>query len=154
MKMAGEVISESILIIASITLIGILAGAVFYAITSMGSGLDSMSNLMSQKLTTSLEIIYATNTSSTEVVFYLQNLGQTSVYFSSSTVYFGKLYSLQPIGYSSPAPSWTSQTTVLNPGETAEITITLSTQLQQNQDYEIMFVTSNGYETSYVFEVM
>jgi len=154
MKMAGEVISESILIIASITLIGILAGAVFYAITSMGSGLDSMSNLMSQKLTTSLEIIYATNTSSTEVVFYLQNLGQTPVYFSSSTVYFGKLYSLQPIGYSSPAPSWTSQTTVLNPGETAEITITLSTQLQQNQDYEIMFVTSNGYETSYVFEVM
>ncbi|EWG06563.1 MAG: hypothetical protein ASUL_08949 [Candidatus Aramenus sulfurataquae] len=152
--MAGEVISEGILIIASIALVGILAGVIFYAITTIGSGLDSMSTAISQKLATDLEIIYATNTSPTEVVFYLQNLGQTPIYLSSSQVYFGKLYSLQPIGYSGTPPSWSSQTTVLNPGQTAEITISLSTKLQQNQDYEIMFVAPNGYETTYVFEVV
>lgn len=153
--MAGEIISESLLTVASIVLVGILFTAIIYSITSIGSGLDSMSTLLSKKMVTSLKIVYATNTSSTQVVFYLQNIGQEPIYISTSTVYFGKLYSLQPIGYSSTTPpSWTSQINILNPGQTAQINITLSSPLQINQDYEIMFVTSAGYEVTYVFEVM
>lgn len=153
--MAGEIISESLLVIASVVLAGILFAAIVSSISSIGSALTSMSTLLSKRMVTSLKIVYATNTSSTEVVFYLQNIGEEPVYISTSTIYFGKLYSLQPIGYSSSTPpSWTSQTTILNPGETAEITITLSSPLQANQLYEILFVTSSGYEVNYVFEVM
>lgn len=150
--MAGEVISESILIIASIVLVGILASAVFYAVTFMSTGFDSAAVNMAQRLTTSLTIVYATNTSSNTVVFYIQNVGQTPVYMSSSTVYFGKVYELQQLGYNS-VPGWSTTTTVLYPGSTAQVTITLSCTLQQNQYYEIMFVAPNGYETTYVFEV-
>ncbi len=153
--MAGEIISESILIIASITLVGVLVAGVYYSLTSISSGMSSMSISLSQKLTTDLKIVYVTNTSSNTVVIYLQNIGETNILMVSSTLYFGKLYQLEPAGYSSTSPpNWTSSMTVLSPGNTAKITLTVPTSLQQGQYYEVMFDAQNGYETSYVFEVM
>ncbi|MCH1770293.1 MULTISPECIES: hypothetical protein [Metallosphaera] len=153
--MAGEIISESILIIASITLVGVLVAGVYFSLTSISSGMSSMSLSLSQKLTTDLKIVYATNVSSTTVVIYIQNTGETDIFMSSSTLYFGKVYQLQPTGYStSSPPNWTSSVAVLSPGSTAKITLTLPAPLQQYQYYEAMFVAQNGYETDYVFEVM
>ncbi|WP_238027086.1 hypothetical protein [Metallosphaera javensis (ex Hofmann et al. 2022)] len=153
--MAGEIISESILIIASVTLVGVLVAGVYYSLTSISSGMSSMSLSLAQKMTTDLKIVYVTNTSSDTVVIYLQNIGETSILMSSSTLFFGKVYQLQPTGYSTTSPpNWTSSVTILSPGSTAKITLTLPAPLQQGQYYEVMFDAQNGYETNYVFEVM
>jgi|BEDMetMinimDraft_2_1075160.scaffolds.fasta_scaffold00158_16 flagellar protein FlaG len=153
--MAGEIVSEAILVIASVTLVGILVAGVYFSVSSISSGMSSMSTGLSQRLVTDVKVIYATNTSPTTVVFYVQNIGETEVYMPFSSVYFGKVYQLQQVGYSaSSPPSWTSSVSVLSPGGTAAVTVTLPSQLQPNQYYEVMFVTQNGYQTDYVFEVV
>ncbi|TRM84751.1 flagellar biosynthesis protein FlaG, partial [Sulfolobus sp. A20-N-G8] len=66
--MTSEVISESIMLIVAITLIGVLAGIVFSVVSSIATSMSSNSILESQRLLTDLQIDYATNTSPTIIV--------------------------------------------------------------------------------------
>ncbi|PSO08004.1 hypothetical protein B9Q04_07810, partial [Candidatus Marsarchaeota G2 archaeon BE_D] len=86
---------------------------------------------------------------------YLQNIGEEPVYnLQLGTLYFGLENQQQPIGYNSPAPSWTVNTQVLNPGSTATITITLSQPLVKGSYYTVMYVTQNGVQAEYTFQVV
>ncbi|MCW1302543.1 MAG: flagellar biosynthesis protein FlaG [Candidatus Rehaiarchaeum fermentans] len=153
--MTSEVISESIMLIATITLIGILVGIVFSVVSSISTSMASYATFQSQKLLTNLQIDYATNTSPTTVVIYLHNIGEATIFnLKNSILYFGPQGNLQQIGYDNGTPPyWVVSTNVLYPGSVAEITIYLSTPLSTSQYYMIQFVTSNGYSTSYVFGV-
>ncbi|BBD73230.1 flagellar protein FlaG [Sulfodiicoccus acidiphilus] len=152
--MASEIISESIMVIATVVLVGLLAGALFYTVSTMSTTMSSFTVLQAQRLVTDLQVVYATNTSSTQVVVYLQNVGEATVFdLGSSQLYFGPQGQLQPIGYNGAAPSWTTSASTLSPGQTVQLTITLSSPLSQNQYYTVMFVTSTGYQTSYTFQV-
>ncbi|MCY0859815.1 MAG: flagellar biosynthesis protein FlaG [Sulfolobaceae archaeon] len=151
----NEAIEESIFIIASVILIGLLAGIVYSVVSSLGTSFSSFSIAQAQRLVTDVQIDYATNTSSTTVVFYLHNVGETTIFnLPSSTLYFGPQGDLSIIGYGSGTSYWTTNTQTLYPGQVAEITIHLSTQLVQNQYYTIEFVTPNGYEVTYTFQVI
>jgi|ECHvirMinimDraft_2_1075157.scaffolds.fasta_scaffold02676_2 flagellar protein FlaG len=152
--MASEIISESIMVIATIVLVGVLAGALFYTVSTMSTSMASYTVLQSQRLTTDVQIVYATNTSSTQIVAYVQNVGESTVFnLGSSQVYFGPQGGLQQLGFNSVAPSWTTSSSTLSPGQTVKLTLTLSSPLTQGQYYTIMFVTPTGYQTEYTFQV-
>lgn len=152
--MPGEVINESILIIASVIMIGALAGSVYVGIAYAGSALSSSSLQGSQKLLTDVQIDYATNLTSTQIAVYVQNTGSAPInFFHSSTVYFGVQNSQMPIGYGGPAPFWNSSATLLNPGSTAQVNITAAQALQKNAYYTVMYITPNGISATYTFEV-
>lgn len=153
--MPGEAVSEAILIIAGVVMIGILASAVYLSISYIGSAVDASSLAGSQRLLTDVQIVFATNTSSTTVYVYLQNVGEQPVYdVPLGTLYFGLENQQQPIGYGGSPPDWTVNTQVLNPGSTATITITLSQPLVKGDYYTVMYVTQNGIETEYTFQVV
>lgn len=66
--MASEVISETIMLIVAVTLVGVLAGSVFSVVSSISTNMVSYSMLQSQRLVTDLQIDYVTNSSSTTVI--------------------------------------------------------------------------------------
>ncbi|QIW22709.1 flagellar biosynthesis protein FlaG [Sulfolobus sp. S-194] len=153
--MASEAISESIMLIVSIVLIGALAGIVFSLVSSISTSMMSYGLLESQKLVTNLQIDYATNTSPTTVVVYLQNVGESTIFnLDQSILYFGPEGNLQQIGYNTGTPPyWTVNINTLYPGSVAKITIYLSSPLSSNQYYTVEIYTPNGYSVSYTFGV-
>ena len=152
--MPGEVMNEAILIIASVVLIGALVGSVYVSITYIGGAMTASSLHGSQKLLTEVQIDYATNISSTVLAVYIQNTGSVAIpNVPTSTMYFGQEYDQLPIGFGGPTPYWNTSTTVLNPGQTINITITVPTPFAQNQYYTVMYVTPNGISTTYTLQV-
>ncbi len=155
MVVPGEAVSEAILIIAGVIMIGVLAGTIYLSISYIGSAVDASSLAGSQRLLTEVQIVFATNTTSTTLYAYLQNIGEQPVYnLQLGTLYFGLENQQQPIGYNAPAPSWSVNMQVLNPGSTATITITLSQPLVKGSYYTVMYVTQNGVQAEYTFQVV
>jgi flagellar protein FlaG len=153
--MPGEAVSEAILIIAGVIMIGVLAGSVYLSISYIGSAVDASSLAGSQRLLTDIQIVFATNTTSTTVYVYLQNIGEQPVEnLGLGTLYFGLENQQQPVGYGGPAPSWTTNTQTLNPGSTATIVLTLSQALTKGSYYTVMYVTQNGAQAEYTFQVV
>ncbi|QXJ28248.1 Flagella-related protein FlaG [Saccharolobus shibatae B12] len=152
--MASEVISETIMLIVAVTLVGVVAGSVFSVVSSISTNMVSYSMLQSQKLVTDLQIDYVTNASSTTVIVYLHNIGESTIFnLKNSVLYFGPQGNLQQIGYSSSAlPYWVVNTNTLYPGSVAKIIIYLSSPLSTTQYYTVQLVTPNGYSVSYTFE--
>ncbi|QGA53473.1 flagellar biosynthesis protein FlaG [Sulfolobus sp. E5-1-F] len=152
--MASEVISETIMLIVAVTLVGVLAGSVFSVVSSISTNMVSYSMLQSQRLVTDLQIDYATNVSSTTVIVYLHNIGESTIFnLKNSVLYFGPQGDLQQIGYNaSTLPYWVVNTNTLYPGSVAKIIIYLSSPLSTTQYYTIQLVTPNGYSVSYTFE--
>lgn len=98
--MASEVISETIMLIVAVTLVGVLAGSVFSVVSSISTNMVSYSMLQSQRLVTDLQIDYVTNSSSTTVIVYLHNIGESIIFnLKNSVLYFGPQGNLQQIGY-------------------------------------------------------
>lgn len=152
--MAGEAVSEAILVIAGIIMIGMLAGTVYMSVSYIGSAMDASSIAGSKKLLTEVQIVFATNTSSTTLYVYLQNVGEQPVYVSLGTLYFGPQGRQQPIGYGGPAPSWTTNIQLLNPGSTATLSVALAEPLVKGGYYTVMYVTQNGVQAEYTFQVV
>lgn len=152
--MSSDVINESILIIASVILIGTLVGPVYIGITYAGSAISSSAIMGSEKLLTDVQIDYATNTSSTQLLVFVQNVGGVPISnIGSSSTYFGLENQEVPIGLDGPTPNWNTSIATLNPGQTMQVEITLSQALLKNQFYTVMYVTPNGVSTSYTFQV-
>ncbi|MCH4815372.1 MAG: flagellin [Saccharolobus sp.] len=152
--MASEVISETIMLIVAVTLVGVVAGSVFSVVSSISTNMVSYSMLQSQKLVTDLQIDYVTNASSATVIVYLHNIGESTIFnLKNSVLYFGPQGNLQQIGYNSSAlPYWVVNTNTLYPGSVAKIIIYLSSPLSTTQYYTVQLVTPNGYSVSYTFE--
>jgi|ECHhosMinimDraft_1075155.scaffolds.fasta_scaffold00123_8 flagellar protein FlaG len=151
--MVSQVISESIMIIVVVIIIGMMSSAIYSIISSIGSSMLSASVIQSQRLVTDIQIVYATNTSKSQVIFFLQNIGESIINLNSSIVYFGPQGGLNIIPHGRGSTYWVSSNTTLLPGFTAQINITLSYTLQKGQVYTIMFNTQSGFTTSYNFEV-
>ena len=152
--MPGEVMNEAILIIASVVLIGALVGSVYVSISYIGGAMTASSLHGSQKLLTEVQIDYATNISSSVLAIYIQNTGSVPVSnVFLSTMYFGVQNDQQPIGFGGSAPYWNTTATILNPGQTINVTITVPAPLIQNQYYSILYVTPNGVSTTYTLQV-
>lgn len=150
--MASVIISEAILIIASVIIAGVLAGVIMNKSSMFSSTFTVSSETQKNILLTKIKVIYATNSSSTTVNVWTKNIGTYPITSPLSVdVYFGPLGSVQRIPYNSGSTTWTynSPVSVWNSTNTIQINIVNSVQLQKNTVYQLQITTPNGVSDNY-----
>ena len=150
------VVSEAILVIASIVLATAISGVVMSQLgIFQGAFTASVQNQKDIALTM-IKTIYATNSSSTKINVWVKNIGVNDITNPTLVdVYFGKIGSLQNIPYSTvgPTPNWnyTSPLTSWQAKNTVQINIFYGGILQKNTTYMVRIATPNGVNDDYIF---
>ena len=156
--MASITIEEAIIVVSTIIATSILAAAIFSSLSRIEASYKSVVAATEEKMGTDIKIVFATSTSSTTVKVWVKNVGTSRIAPSmivSSDLFFGKVDNAARLNYSS---DWSYSIVnddgdgVWEPGETLEITITLSSALSQG-DYYVRFVLYNGKDAEYMFSV-
>ena len=155
--MASTVVSETILIIASVIVAGALSATVLSQMSVFDSAFTASTESQKEMVLTKIKIIYATNTTSTKVATWIKNIGMNPIKEPNLVdVYFGKLGSIQRIPYNTgTTPTWnySSSITTWQIKETAQINIYYDTNLVKNSTYVIKATTPNGIVDDHVFAV-
>ena len=106
---------------------------------------------------TKIKIIYATNTTSSNVSTWIKNIGMNPIKEPDLVdVYFGKLGSVQRIPYntgSTPTWNYSSPVSVWQIKETTQINIYYNSQLAKNSTYVIKATTPNGIVDDHIFSI-
>jgi flagellar protein FlaG len=156
--MGSLIISEGIILIASII---IAAGFSVTVLNQMGvfkSTLASAGAAEKEIALTRIKILYATNSSSTQVDVWVKNIGTNQIVsLNKMDVYLGKLNSVQGIPYNAASPpKWTytnSNGNVWQQKDTIKITVTLNNSLETNSNYMVRIATPNGISDDYIFSI-
>ncbi|MGQ0605363.1 MAG: flagellin [Candidatus Nitrosotenuis sp.] len=155
--MAATVVSETILIIASVIVAGALSATVLSQMSVFDSAFSASTENQKEMVLTKIKIIYATNTTSTKVSSWVKNIGMNPIKEPSLVdVYFGKLGSVQRIPFNATtAPTWnySSPITTWQIKETAQINIYYNTNLIKNFTYVIKATTPNGIVDDHIFSI-
>lgn len=152
--MASVVITEGIMIVASLVIATALSGAVMTKVGVFQSAFTSASETQKDITLTQIKIIYATNSSSTKINIYVKNVGATPIAgLSLVDVYFGQVHAAQKIPYNSTTPTWifANPISVWNIKTTTEIDINNGIPLQKNTMYMIRVSAPNGVSDDYFF---
>ncbi len=154
--MVNEVMSEAILLIASITLASLLSVLVISRYGLLESTFGTMINSEKNNMLSKIKIVYA-NVNGSSVVIWVKNIGSIPiVHISKMDVYFGLYGSASYIPYNSTSlPSWTYKIYGGNtwaPGLTVLITISLSSTPSSGV-YYVKLMTYEGASDEYVFSV-
>ncbi|MEM0442108.1 MAG: hypothetical protein QW450_02995 [Candidatus Nitrosocaldus sp.] len=151
--MVSAVFTESILLIASITIAAIFASTVISKSTIIQSFFATQTQMQREVALTSIKVIYV-NANGTTVKAWVKNTGMYSISnLDAVDVYFGEVNALQRIPYNAAsAPKWVyDNTDPWNPKQTKEITITLSSAIQSNKTYMLKMALPNGVTDEYIF---
>ena len=155
--MASVVVSETILIIASVIVAAALSATVLGQMSVFDSAFSASTESQKDIVLTKIKIIYATNTTDTKVSTWIKNVGMSSIKEPNLVdVYFGKLGSVQRIPYNNgTAPTWNYSVpvNVWQIKETAQINIYYDTNLVKGSTYVIKATTPNGITDDHVFSV-
>lgn len=161
--MAGAVITEGILIIASIIVAGLITGVVITKVGTFESYYTATTEAQKEKMLSKFEIIHVNQINNTSVNVWIKNTGLTPIKeLDLIDVYFGLIGSVDYVGYTDGstdnAPDWgfddgTTTSSMWNEGQTIKIDIEDSGNLQNNQSYLVQFVISNGVSDDYIFSV-
>ena len=158
--MSAGVISEGVLIIASVIVAGLITGIVITKVGTFESYYTSTTEAQKEKMLSKFEIIHVSQINSTSVNVWIKNTGLTPIReLDSFDAYFGLINSVDYVGYSSgSAPQWafqgsTTTSSVWSEGGTIQIQLQDDAALQNNQSYLIQFVISNGVSDDYIFSV-
>ncbi len=150
--MASAVFTEAILIVASVIVAGSFAGLVMGKVGGFQSTFVQSSESQKQIILTKIKIIYATNSSSTNVNAWIKNIGVSPITNPKSVdVYFGQIGAVQRIPYTGAAPSWTyaSSVSLWNSTNTVQINISNGASLQKGSTYLLQVTTPNGVSDQY-----
>ncbi|MEM0030366.1 MAG: hypothetical protein QW572_01550 [Candidatus Nitrosocaldus sp.] len=151
--MVSAVFTESILLIASITIAAIFASTVISKSTIIQSFFATQTQMQRETALTSIKVIYV-NANDTTVKAWVKNTGMYSISnLDAVDVYFGEVNALQRIPYNTAStPKWVyDNTDTWNPKQTKEITITLDSAIQQNKTYMLKIALPNGITDEYIF---
>lgn len=155
--MASAVLTEGILIIASIIVATALSGAAISKVGVFQSAFTSSTENQKQITLTKIKVIYATNSSSTKVNTWVKNIGVSPITTPDSVdVYFGKLGATQRIPYNTgTTPTWnyTSFKSVWEIKDTVQIDIFSDNNLQKNVSYMVKVTTPNGVSDEQIFSI-
>lgn len=158
--MASGIISEGILIIASVIVAGMITGVVISKVGTFEGYYTATSEAQKEKMLTKFEIIYVSEKNSTSVNIWMKNTGLTPIQkLDLVDVYFGLINSVDFVGYSSGStPQWvfsgsTTTSTVWNEGDTIQIVLQDDSTLTNNQSYLVQFTIANGVSDDYIFSV-
>lgn len=156
--MASSVMTEAILIIASIVVATTIAGVVMSQVGSFESTFTATSQNQKNEMLTKIKIIHALRNSTDNppnLEVWVKNIGIDPITAPTSMdVYFGPPGSAQRIPYSAEGGdnTWRFQTipTMIQKMDTVQIRITDS-QLAQGNTYTLRISAPNGVYTDYVF---
>ncbi|WP_371503799.1 flagellin [Nitrosopumilus adriaticus] len=158
--MSSGMISEGILIIASIVVAGLITGIVVSKVGTFEGYYTANTEAQKDKMLSKFEIIHVSKINSTSVNAWIKNTGLTPIReLDSVDVYFGPITSVDYVGYSSGStPQWsfeggTTTSSVWNQGETIQIQLQDDSALQTSTSYLIQFTISNGESNDHIFSV-
>ena len=155
--MASTVVSETILIIASVIVAGALSATVLGQMSVFDSAFNASTESQKEAVLTKIKIIYATNTTSSNVSTWIKNIGMNPIKEPNLVdVYFGKIGSVQRIPYNTgSAPTWnySSPVNVWQIKETTQINIYYNSQLAKNSTYVIKATTPNVIVDDHIFSI-
>ncbi len=158
--MAASVLSEGILIIASVILASVIAGIIMHQVGVFESSFTATSEGQKKMMLTKIKIVYATNTTDSHVNVWVKNIGVNPILDVNKTdVYFGEINAVTNIFHNTtfqaedtwmydqplPQPAWQI-------GETHSINITDS-NIQRGVTYLVSVSTPNGVTDEHIFSL-
>ena len=153
--MASGVLSETILIIASVIAAAALAVTVMGQMSVFESAFSASTENQKEITLTKIKVIYVTNSTSSMATAWVKNIGMKPIDQPNSVdVYFGKLGSVQRIPYNTGiVPTWnySSPTILWQTKDTAQINIYYDTDFLKNAPYVIKVITPNGISDDSIF---
>ena len=158
--MATVVISEGILLIASVLVAVSISGIVMTKIGVFESSFTATSNAQQDLMLTKIKVIYATNLDTQTVNVWIKNVGKKSIgNLGMVDVYFGELGAVQRIPYNLGSdPEWVYNVipsdNVWNVMETVQIDITDGSTLLVDTTYLVRISTPNGVIDEYIFTII
>ena len=157
--MASVVISEGIILIASILVAIAISGVIITKIGVFESTFTAQSEAQQDLMLTKIKVIYATDDSgSGEVNVWVKNIGsQPITQLTSMDVYFGEIGAVDSYGYSLTPSAGEWEFDVGTPpisweiGETIQMNIDYSGSLTADTTHTVRITTSNGIIDDYIF---
>jgi len=158
--MSAGVISEGVLIIASVIVAGLITGIVISKVGTFEGYYTATTEAQKEKMLSKFEIIHVSQLNNTSVNIWIKNTGLTPIQkLGLVDAYFGQINSVDFVGYSSGStPQWvfqgsTTTSSVWSQGNTIQITLQDDSALQNNQSYLVQFTIANGVSDDYIFSV-
>ncbi|MGQ0792194.1 MAG: flagellin [Nitrosopumilaceae archaeon] len=160
--MASGIMSEAILIIASVVIATSVAGVVMSQVGVFESTFTATTEGQKDTLLTNFKIVMATNTTDDNVSIWIKNVGQNPISSVDKVdVYFGEIDQVQNIPRDQicappcpddtwkydnvPSPVWQIMDTV-------SLNIT-DNDLQKGVTYQVTVITSNGVSDEHIFSL-
>ncbi len=159
--MAAGVLSEGILIIASVVIATSIAGVVMNQVGVFQSTFTATTENQKDIMLTKVKIVYVTNTTDNHVNVWIKNIGINPIVNANNTdVYFGEIGQVQNIVHNPkqqnnnnwmwdgplPQPIWQIS-------ETHSINIT-DADLTPGVTYQVTITTPNGVTDEHIFSVL
>jgi len=159
--LAAGVLSEGILIIASVVIATSIAGVVMNQVGIFQSTFTATTENQKDIMLTKVKIVYVTNTTDNHVNVWIKNIGINPIVVANKTdVYFGEINQVENIVHNPkqqnnnnwmwdgplPQPIWQIS-------ETHSINIT-DTDLKPGVTYQVTITTPNGVTDEHIFSVL
>jgi len=157
--MASGIISEGILIIASVIVAGLITGIVISKIGTFEGYYTATTEAQKEKMLSKFEIIHVSQLNNTSVNIWIKNTGLTPIQkLNSFDVYFGKINSVDFVGYSyGSTPQWifngTTSSSVWSEGDTIQITLQDNSALASSTSHLVQLTIANGVTDDYIFSI-
>ena len=157
--MASGVMSEGILIIASVVIATSIAGVVMNQVGVFESTFTATTENQKDIMLTNVKIVYATNTTKSNIVVWVKNIGTNPVGGANKTdVYFGEINSVINIPHDPKGneDTWRWDAPLPQPiwqiSDTHSINIT-DVDIVPGVTYQVTVITSNGVEDEEIFTI-
>ncbi len=158
--MGAGVISEGVLIIASVIVAGMITGVVISKVGTFEGYYTATTEAQKEKMLTKFEIIHVSQLNNTSVNIWIKNTGLTHIQkLDLVDMYFGQINSVDFVGYSSGStPQWvfqgsTTTSSVWSQGQTIQIALQDDSALENNKSFLVQFTIANGVSDDYIFSV-
>ena len=158
--MGAGVISEGVLIIASVIVAGLITGVVISKVGTFEGYYTATTEAQKEKMLSKFEIIHVSQLNNTSVNIWIKNTGLTPIQkLDLVDTYFGQINSVDFVGYSSGStPQWvfqgsTTTSSVWSEGQTIQIALQDDSALENNKSYLVQFTIANGVSDDYIFSV-
>lgn len=157
--MASGIMSEAILIIASVVIASSIAGVVMSQVGVFQSTFTATTESQKDTLLTNFKIVMATNTTNNHVSIWIKNIGQNPISSVDKVdVYFGEINQVQSIPYSQAVQSNLSWKYDTVPDPVWQIMDTFSLNITDNNlkkgvTYQVTIISPNGVSDEHIFSL-
>jgi len=162
--MAGAIIGEAILIIASVVVASTVAAIVLNQVGIFESTFTATTQGQKDTMLTKVKIVLATNTTDSNVAIWVKNIGINPIGFVDKVdVYFGQINQIQRIPYNAITQSdltwqyWNATapdipTPVWQRMDTFALNVT-DNNLVPGATYQVTVITPNGVTDEHIFSL-